>query len=387
MGVGGLLVADPETGAELFRDELVPMATRMAIEGDTLWLSQGTMDVFEYAIEDAGVRWINDHRLDGPALDLDVQDGRLYLAMSHLGLRVVEDGQTVGSFEGARGSAIAVDGDRALLVDNQDLVLLDVSDVRAPAELDRHYLGMPGRDVDLDVDRGAVGLGSSGVLLVELDGETLSLGSTLSLPGSALRLDLDGEQLWIAGWELSALALWPQGGEAVTVGHELPGQSAMGIAAQDGLAAVAGWGELQLLEATGADGAELHLPPEIQVSPGSARVLKITNWGSRELSLDLEPAPEVSLSTTSLQLEPGGSGLLTVELAEGVTEELALPWTSNDPDETSGSLALQPTHDLLGTEHPDFTLEGFVNPTGDSSTTTLSDHRGEVVLLAYWSSW
>jgi hypothetical protein len=386
-GVGGLLVVDPETGAELFRDELVPMSTRMALEGDTVWLSQGTMDLFELSLGEDEVSWTDEVRLSAPALDLDAQDGRVYVASAQLGLQVFQDGHVIGSLGGERGRAIAVDGERALFVDDSDLVLVDISEPSAPRELSRQSLGLPGRDVALDGLRGAVGLGSSGVQLVDLDDDTLTLGGRLSLPGSALRLDLDGEHLWIAGWEVSALALWPEGGDAVVVGHELPGQSAMGIAAREGLAAVAGWGEVQLLEATGADSGELHLPRTLQLSPGATRALEVTNWGSRTLSLELQPTPELTLSTGELELEPGASGLVTLELDEDAVDEVALPWTSDDPDEPSGSLLVQPAHELLGTEHRDFTLEGFLGPTGDSFTTTLSDHRGEVVLLAYWSSW
>lgn len=380
VGVGGLLMADIETGAELYRDEGLPIANRMALDGERAWLANGSLEVVEVQLGSDSLTW-SEQRTEGQAIDVAAQDGLLYLAAGHLGLQVFEDGSLVGSFggdePGARASVVVVEGDRALLLDQDKLTLLDLSTPSSPKQLDQTLLEVPGRDLALQGERAAVGLGSAGVQLFSLAGDRLEEAGELELPGSALRLALDEELLWIAGWELTALAHWPEGEEAVIVGHELPRQSAMGVAAQGGLAAIAGWGENQLLEATGSKGPELHLPEEVQVEPGSTRRLNITNWGAQPLELEL--------AGESLEIAPGGVAAITLELQdESVTD---LDWTSNDPDEPSGSLKLSPTDEILGTEHVDFTLEGFEGFEGEIQTTTLSEHRGEVVLLAYWSSW
>ncbi|MDP7111369.1 MAG: hypothetical protein QGH45_05375, partial [Myxococcota bacterium] len=85
-----------------------------------------------------------------------------------------------------------------------------------------------------------MGLGGNGAAVFEVDGDSLVELGRVAPPGSALSVALDGDYLWIGGWELVGLAwIGPDG--PLMLGHEPPESSAMGVGATGGVAVVADW--------------------------------------------------------------------------------------------------------------------------------------------------
>ena len=63
-----------------------------------------------------------------------------------------------------------------------------------------------------------------------------------------------------------------------------------------------------------------------------------------------------------------------------------LEWTSNDPDELSGSITLKAATDGTGSHHEDFELP-LISAEGILGNARLSDYQGKVLFLAWWSDY
>ena len=294
----------------------------------------------------------------------------------------------VATFPGDDVFAVALHEERALLTDGTDLILLDVSAPSSLVELDRVSLPGAGRDLDFDGSRVAVGMGGLGVMVLAVEDDALVEQGQLTLPGTALSVALDGDYLWIGAWEVVGLA-WIGEGGPVMLGHEDPAESAMGLAAGDGVAAVGDWGQATVMEAVvGTAGAEVVIPASLYFTDsGASQSLHISSGGYSALTVTLStPDHGFSAAAQTYELAPGESASITVTPPASSEGDGTLAWTSSDPDEPSGSVALSWSSIGVGMAHEDFTLQGFTAPDGALDSYTLSAQKGPV-FLAYWSSW
>ena len=320
--------------------------------------------------------------------DIAADGGRILVGWKEQGGILLDaDLNELGRLEADSAFAVGLSGDRALLTDGDQLVLFDITDPANAAELDRVTTAGEGRDIAFDGSHIAVGMGGSGVGIYALESDTLAHRGDLSVPGSAFSVALDGDYLWIAAWEVVALA-WIGEGDPVVLGHESPQTSAMGLGAVDGRAAVADWYNATALQRIeGVAGPELVLPERIYLPSDSAVTLPVENGGAMDLSIDFTLPPDVALSATSLVLSPGDKQNLLLSVPDDLTTSSIISWTSNDPDEPSGGISVSRSSQGVGTVHEDFTVKGFVWPDTTASLYTLSEHLGEVVFLAYWSDY
>ena len=85
-----------------------------------------------------------------------------------------------------------------------------------------------------------------------------------------------------------------------------------------------------------------------------------------------------TVEPTAITVPPGEVGLVRIEAESGGDLQGMLRWSSNDPDEPSGEVRLEPPSGGIGPDE-DF-LQGFVWPSRDLSTYTLSSSG-----VASWS--
>lgn len=64
-----------------------------------------------------------------------------------------------------------------------------------------------------------------------------------------------------------------------------------------------------------------------------------------------------------------------------------ITWSSDDPDEPAGEIALLVADQGVGAAHADFEMLGFTPPDGDLRQYRLSDYLGQVVILDYFATW
>jgi hypothetical protein len=327
---------------------------------------------------------------DGTAYeDVAIHDGLILMGWQDQGARFFSDTlDELGVFPGEYVFAVALMADRALITDRESLVLLDTTDPTDPVELDRAELPGEGRDLAVSGGHVAVGMGGLGVMVLSLTDDTLTPRGQLTLPGSASGVAIDGDYLWIAGWTQVALAWLGEGGPVI-LGHESPNVCALGVGGGGGVAVVGDWNAATAMTLTeGVGGPELVIAETLWFTEGGgSQSVRIDNDGIFDLTLSLSaPTAGFSADTGDLTLAPGQSHTLTI--TPPLTRDAGpgqLAWTSNDPDEQSGSISLSWASMGVGSSHPDFTMQGFTLPDTTLTSFTLSDFRGQAVYLAYWA--
>jgi hypothetical protein len=284
--------------------------------------------------------------------------------------------------------AVALFGERALITDAAELVLWDVSDLAAPVELDRVEMSGEGRDMDFNGERVAVGLGGEGVAVWDVTDDQLVSRGSLNLPGASLSISLDNDEVWVAGWEQVSLVRVTADG-LIALGDEPPVFNGMGVAARNGHAVVADWyGTMTLARERDVAGPEISVDEKVYFAAGGdVESVWFRNNGAFALEVTLdEPADGYTASATSFQVAPGQTEIVRFTApADLPNQSTTLGWTSNDPDEPTGSLLLSKADRSVGTAHSDFTLNGFTWPSADAQTFKLSEQRGKVVFLAYFA--
>ncbi len=283
-------------------------------------------------------------------------------------------------------------GDR-LLVGTVDGLLLVLDDVLA--EVGRIDLGSAVQDIeDLGDGRAAVALGSGGVALVDVGGLTV-LGS-VGVEGSATRLArLDDGALAVSTWtDVRVFDVHGDSPELRAVEGVLDAGSdprTLAVGAAGDLLFAGEWTGLHVYRWY-ADrvGPEITLDQRVVkvAADGTDQVasLVVTDEGQRDLVIDLVTPPEGwTVDPSSLTLSPGEEARLTLTAA-GSTEIRSgdLVLCTNDPDEAEVSVGLQQGSNqvTVGDAAPDFLYPGL--NTGQQHS--LSDQRGNVVLLSYFAT-
>lgn len=328
--------------------------------------------------------------LPGPHEDVAIEGERVLVGWhDNGGVFLGLDGSLLGTLPATDAFAVALQGDRALLTDGPELVLFDVTDVSAPVELDRAAMTGEGRDLDWEGSHAVVGMGGVGTGIWSVVDDTLTHRGDVRTPGTAMSVAVDGDAAWIGAWAVTALVDLTAD-PPIVVGHETPEDSAMGVAAAGGRAVVADWfssGAYARVPDTA--GPEVHLPEQLffDIDQASAQSMTVTNHGALELTVAFDtPVAGFAVDPASVELAPGESALVQVRWPEDTRPPAAsLEWTSNDPDEATGRIALGPADQGTGTAHEDFTLPGFQIDGDGTELWTLSEARGKVVVLVYWA--
>lgn len=389
VGQGGFAVISMDDASVLYQEE-AERGYRVDLDGDVAWIATRQHGVFQLDLSDpeAPRRGPRFEVGAGYHEDISADDGRVLIGGQESGALFYDDtGRRLGQIPADYAFGVALDGDRALIADGAVLELWDVSDLADPQPLAQAPLPATGRDISWSGGRAAVALGGAGAIAFEVDDDALTEIGTFALPGSVFSVALDRELLWIGAWEVVGLAWLGEGGP-VMLGHERPHQSAMGLTARGGKALVADWQNHTVMEAqVGLAGPELHLADRIWFSEGGGerQQVTLTNWGAFDLSLHFQDAPGFALSEVDFTIAPGDSAVLQIEALEGTDGVLA--FTSDDPDEEEGQARLEFARSTLGQVHPDFELPGFVHPDTQTRPYRLSENRGRVTFLAYWTTW
>jgi len=392
-GQGGAQLFSLEDGLPVGPQLTVPQTFRSAADGAEVVFGGRTGSLYPVSFADPG----SPERLDpipeppnfGFYEDIAYANGLLLLGAHETGGVLLDRGGTrVGTLPASDAYGVGLAPGRAVLTDRDELVLFDIRDPRSPLELDRLPMGGEGRDVDFDGERVAVGLGGRGVGVWDIEADLLVPRGTTGLPGAALDVSLDGDEVWVGAWESSALVR--VGDDGLTVlGLEAPRFSAMAVGARGGRAVVADWYGMQLLERTrDVGGPELSIPEAVRFQGGGAEVfLDVRNWGPEPLAVELDAAGTgFVVSPMELTVPPGGWERVRIAAPMSLPEvPTPLPWTSNDPDEPSGVVELAPADRGVGTVHADFSLQGLVGTDPALRMFTLAEQRGKVVVLAYFA--
>lgn len=290
--------------------------------------------------------------------------------------------------------AVDLEDNRLVYSDVDELVLMDVSDPANPLELDRIALDSEIRDIDFDGTQVALGLGGNGIRLFSLEDDRFVENGAHVPQGSVFSLSLDGEYLWAASWATTTLYAIQESG-LLPLAQEDPQSSAMGVAASNGQAIVADWYQSTVLEQVPERwGAEINLPVSMRYRHGesSSQPVWVYNYGAEPLELNFTSIPSgfsVEHSQDdgqSATIAVGSRALFNVTAPSGNWPPTTIAWTSNDPDEQTGSIEIRPANNGEGSLHSDFALP-LVSRNGLEGTARLSDFEGKVLFLSWWSDY
>ena len=171
--------------------------------------------------------------------------------------------------------------------------------------------------------------------------------------------------------------------------------SAMGVAASGGRAVVADWYQSTILEQVEHRwGAELHLPVVMRFREGDSMLqpLWVYNYGAQPLEIAFINVPtgfsveHVPSDESSATVPVGERALFSVSSPGGIWSPGSIQWTSNDPDESTGTIGVYPSDAGEGSLHPDFALP-LVSSDGPQGTARLSDFQGKILFLSWWSDY
>jgi hypothetical protein len=164
----------------------------------------------------------------------------------------------------------------------------------------------------------------------------------------------------------------------------------MRVAAQDGVATVAAWGEIVELGLDDATPA-----PEVDASPDRLVMVQsmdgafdLENTGSADLRVHgLEVSDDrLHAALDEVDIPPGGSARVAVTFADdGEPLDGTVCLATDDPDEPTLEIPVTTTSGTalaVGEPAVDFTLEDV-----DGVAHTLSDHVGQPILLVYFATW
>ena len=392
-GQGGYGIISMADG-NLIHQENIRRALRVATDGQNAILASRTDGLVRIDVSRGpDTRGSLDFR--GPMLttaheDVDIQGDLVAVGWRSEGLYLLDlDGDVLSNVPAEDAFAVSFEGERVAYTDVAELVLMDISDPTSPVELDRQPMSGEGRDMSWKGEHLMVGLGGTGTGVWAVEDDQLVHRGDVRTPGSALSVAVDGDNGWIGAWEVTALVDL-SANPPVVLGHEVPEDSAMGVGASGGRAVVADWFHSTALGANdGFAGPELLVASDLYFDPelASTQRLDVENHGPIALELTLDGAdPGYSLSESTVTVPPGERTVLTVAWTDDSRPAPSdLRWTSNDPDEPSGIVRLQPADQGIGTEHEDFTVPGIQLPDTSERSWTLSEARGKVVVLVYWA--
>jgi hypothetical protein len=326
-----------------------------------------------------------------------VDDELVAVAWRNRGVKLYQsttDVQLLSTISTTDAYAVDLADNRLVYSDDKELVLADVSDPVNVIELDRVHVDSEIRDIDFDGSKVAVGLGGNGVCLFNLVDDRLVAHDSALPPGSVFSLSLDGEYLWAASWSVTTLYAIQETG-LLSLAQEEPMMSAMGVAASGGRAVVADWYQSTILEQVEQRwGAEVDLPVVMRFREGDSMLqpLWVYNYGAQPLEIAFTnistgfTVEHVPSDESSAIVPVGGSALFSVSSPSGIWSPGSIQWTSNDPDELSGTISVYPSDAGEGSLHPDFALP-LVSREGPQGTARLSDFQGKILFLSWWSDY
>jgi hypothetical protein len=332
-------------------------------------------------------------------------EGFLYAARHDDGIVVLDLGDpavpvlvdAVASFQNAWDAAAL--GTHVYVADGAGgLGVLDAVNAAAPV----HVISLPTSGNALDVATApglvAVACGSAGVDIFDATTPgSPALLSTYDSAGLAISIELHGDRLYLADWDGVDVVDLINPAAPVVIGHEDTPVRAMGLAGDGDRVYVADWSKVRAYDLGPTATGDIDLSVDgftfgsVPVGSSVDTVFTITNTGGGVLdvtSLESFNMNFIVSHTSGFTLAPGASQDVTVTFNHVFAgyDGTFLSIDSDDADEDHLTMPLtaddNPNRLDIGEYAPDFSLVDM-----DGVVHSLSQYRGEVVLVAFSANW
>ena len=291
--------------------------------------------------------------------------------------------------------AVALLDDYAYIASNDEILVVDVSDINLPTLLTTIPTGNAVKDVAIEYGFLYAALGSDGVDIYSLDDpinpQNLANYNTTTM---AHRIaPMDNYMVAVADWDDVEVLEW-DGSNLVLVGHKNTGNRTMAIAVKDNFIYSAEWASVQTFEFGEIQGPDIDLStwelnyPFVDNGSSYTLSLEVTNNGNSLLIVtdQYTSNPDFQIDNHLQNLSPGEAQWVNIiYTADGGNSSGGYNIFSSDTDEpqiiceTNGNNI---NGINIGEPAPDFNLDYVANESGSFQ---LSDHLDEVVVLAFFS--
>ena len=289
--------------------------------------------------------------------------------------------------------AVELKDDFAYVADNDNILVVNISNLNEPEVLSTLYAGNAIKDIVVDSNKLYVALGSDGVSIYNIDDlsspELLDTYNTSSL---ANRLSPFMDKVAVSDWDDVEILDW-DGNNLNLVGYKNTTNRTMAIATKDNYIFSAEWAAIQSMEFGVVSGPDLDLSstyiiyPYVENGNSFSMYIEAINNGGQILSIldNYTTNPEFEVINPLNELLPGEGQL--VELVYNASNSNAsgsYRIFSNDVDQSQIICSLVGNVDgaNIGEYAPNFNLEIVANGTGYFQ---LSDYLGTVVVLAFFA--
>ncbi len=275
------------------------------------------------------------------------------------------------------------------------LVIIDYSNVNDPLLLGTYPTSGGAKDVRLSGDLLYLAVGNSGVDLFDIsDPSNAQFLANYNTSGFASRVAVTGNRVAVSDWSDLEILHW-DGSELNLVGYKNTGGRVMAVGAIDDLIYSAEWRYVHLFEYGQVSGPDIDLStreinfPQLEPGESDTATVTIENSGSNMLNFDMvwTTNDEYDVETELPLLVPNHS--LDVDIvytADSQNSFAEYVFRTDDPDEPEVSILLNGNNNGIqqGQTAPDFSIPIAANGSGMFQ---LSDHLGEVIILAFFAPW
>ena len=285
--------------------------------------------------------------------------------------------------------------DFAFIADGENIRILDITNIENPVEINSP-LSTGNAVKDLAIANGLLyaALGSDGVSVfnVSTPAESPLFLGNYNTGGLANRIQPFEGKIAVSDWDDIEVLEW-NGFELERVGFKANGRRTMAINTAGNYIYSAEWMLLQVFEFGEIPGADIDINswelnyPYVENGDSYTLGLEVTNNGNSTLIVEDQYTtnPDFQIENQLQNLAPGQTQEVNITYnADGGNSSGGYDMFTNDNDESHIVCELNGNVDGInvGETAPDFELEIAANGTG---TFQLSDHLGQIVVLAFFS--
>ena len=330
--------------------------------------------------------------------NLDLEDNLLAVCAHADGVRLYDisnpsDPTYTATISTDNAWAVAISGDFIYIGNNNEILIANIDNINIPIEIGSVQTSNAVKDLAISNDFLYVALGSDGINIYDIQSpQNPQFLDNYNTTTMAHRISPFDNKLAVSDWDDVEILDW-NGESLEKVGYKNTGNRTMAIATKEEFIYSAEWKSVQVFEFGEITGSDIDL------SSWELNYPYVENGGSYSLSVDIfnngnETLTTIDNYTTNSEfdiinpltsLEPGE--MQTVEIiysASNANASGAYRIYSNDPDEyeiiceTNGNI----DGANIGEPAPDFELNYVANGSGSFR---LSDHLGEIIILAFFS--
>ena len=328
----------------------------------------------------------------------------LFAAVHALGVEIIDRSDPTAlahitwvNTENAWAVTVSADGQYLYVADGAaGLKIVDISDPQAAMVVGQAAASGTAKDIATAGNYLFVAVGAQGVDMFDISSPGAPrMVANYNTSGYASRVSVSGNLVAVSDWDDVEVLEWDPTPALSLVGYKNTGGRVMAVAMRDSVIFSAEWRRFRTFKYGEIEEADLDIStrqvdfPFLTAPACLTETITLTNNGHSTLLLDdvLIQHDDYQLDLQENSIPPlSAQEIVVTYCASDGAGRATLVVNSNDPDESTARVQLNgnPVYGLdMGMTAPEFTLEAV----NRLAPVTLSDFRGQPVLLAFFATW